>query len=83
MYELNKLRLEKEDIEKESKKNNSLDWINKFKKIGIITEVDRNIVDEFIENIYVYENKNIDIKLRFKEQYEDLIKYLKNEKNMI
>lgn len=30
MYELNKLRLEKEDIEKESKKNNSLDWINKF-----------------------------------------------------
>lgn len=83
MYELNKLRLEKEAIEKEKKKNDSLDWINKFKKAGTITEINRNVVDEFIENIYIHEDKNIEIKLRFKNQYEDLLKCLKNQNIMI
>lgn len=83
MYELNKLRLEKEAIEKEKNKNNSLDWINKFKKAGTITEINRNVVDEFIENIYIHEDKNIEIKLRFKNQYEDLLKCLKNQNIMI
>lgn len=83
MYELNKLRLEKEAIEKEKNKNDSLDWINKFKKAGTIAEINRNVVDEFIENIYIHEDKNIEIKLRFKNQYEDLLKCLKNQNIMI
>ena len=40
-------------------------------------------VDEFIENIYIHEDKNIEIKLRFKNQYEDLLKCLKNQNIMI
>lgn len=83
MYELNKLRLEKETKWKEKNKNDSLDWINNFKNTGTITEINRNVVDEFIENIYINEDKKIEIKLRFKNQYEDLLKCLKNQNIMI
>lgn len=83
MYELNKLRLEKEEIEKEKGRGDSLDWINVFKKTGTISEINRNVVNEFIENIFVHEDKNIEIDLRFKVQYEDLAKYLKSQNSMI
>ena len=44
-------------------KINSYDfeWINKFKKTGIIESVDRNIVDSFIKNIFVDNEKGVDI----------------------
>ena len=46
-------------------------------------EIDRNIVEQFIENIYVNNDKTVEIRLKYKDQYEDAIMYLKNQKNMI
>ena len=48
-----------------------------------INEIDRNIVEQFIENIYVNNDKTVEIRLKYKDQYEDAIMYLKNQKNMI
>lgn len=77
-----------EDIEKEKIENNKnqkidLDWINKIKAVGKIDELNKFIVNEFIDNIYVTENRNIKIDFKFDDQYEDLIKYLKSQKIMI
>ena len=83
MYELNNLRLEKEEIEKTKKHSNNLDWLDNFKKNQNISEINRNIVDEFIKDIYIHEDKKIEIKFRYKDQYEELLKYLKNQNNMV
>ena len=83
MYELNNLRLEKEEIEKTKKHSNNLDWLDNFKKNQNFSEINRNIVDEFIKDIYIYENKKIEIKFRYKDQYEELLKYLKNQNSMV
>lgn len=53
MYELNNLRLEKEEIEKTKKHSNNLNWLDNFKKNQNISEINRNIVDEFIKDIYL------------------------------
>lgn len=83
MYELNNLRLEKEEIEKTKKNSNNLNWLDNFKKNQNISEINRNIVDEFIKDIYIYENKKIEIKFRYKDQYEELLKYQKNQNSMV
>lgn len=83
MYELNNLRLEKEEIEKTKKHSNNLNWLDNFKKNQNISEINRNIVDEFIKDIYIHEDKKIEIKFRYKDQYEKLLKYLKNQNNMV
>ncbi len=61
----------------------NLEWINKFKKIGGIEQLDRNIVDSFIENIYVGNDKDVEIVFRFKDQYKVALEYLKNQKNVL
>ena len=83
LYELNNLKLEKEKIENNKNKKIDLDWINKIKNIGKINDLNKFIVNEFIDNIYVTEDRNIKIDFKFDDQYEDLIKYLKSQKIMI
>ena len=83
VFELNNLKLEKENLTKSKISTNKLDWLNKVKKIGKISEIDRNIIDEFISNIYVNEDRSVKIVFRFKEEYEDALKYLKNQNCMV
>lgn len=83
LYELNNLKLEKEKIENNKNKKIDLDWINKIKNIGKINDLNKFIVNEFIDNIYITEDRNIKIDFKFDDQYEDLIKYLKSQKIMI
>ena len=40
-------------------------------------------MDSFISNIYVNDDKSIDIDFRYNEQYKIALEYLKNSKNMI
>lgn len=77
MYELNNLRIEKEEIENKKTYSNNLDWLNRFKKLGYIDEINRNVANAFISNVYVYEDKNIEIQFRYKDQFEELANYLK------
>ncbi|MBO4246077.1 MAG: recombinase family protein [Bacilli bacterium] len=83
LFELNKLNIEKEDLNNNINNSYNLDWINEFKKTGQVENIDRNIINSFIENIFVGDNKEIEIKFRYKDQYEDALRYLKNQNNMI
>lgn len=83
LYEINKLNLEKENLSKSKINSYNLDWINKFKNIGKLEEIDRNIVDSFIENIYVNDDKTVEILFRYKEQYKFALEYLKSQSNML
>lgn len=83
LYEVNRLRLEKEELEKSKLTFNNLKWINTFKKIGKFELIDRNIVDEFVENIYVNDDRSIKINFKYQEQYEDAIKSLQKRNSMI
>ena len=49
------------------------DWIKQFKKYKNITELDRDILATFIENIFVSEDKKIEIKFKFSEQTSALV----------
>ena len=57
----------------------NLEWMKQLKKTGVIKEVDRNIVDSFIDNIYVNNDKSVNINLKFKSEYENTLRYLKNK----
>lgn len=83
LYEINKLNMEKENLKINKINSYNLDWLEHFKKIEKITKLDRNIIDSFIENIYVDDNKGIEILFRYKDQYKEAINYLKNTKDMI
>ena len=82
LYELNKLQIEKDNIVNSKVKTKDLNWLEKFKATNKINEIDRNIVEQFIENIYVNNDKTVEIRLKYKDQYEDAIMYLKNQKNV-
>ena len=77
------LNIELEDLSKEKINSYNLEWIEKFKNIKKLEKVDRNVVDSFISNIYVNDDKSIDIDFRYNEQYKIALEYLKNSKNMI
>lgn len=83
LYEINKLNMEKENLKRTRINSYNLDWLNKFRKLQKFDSIDRNIVDIFIENIFVDNNKNLDVKFRFNNQYKIAIEYLKNQKNML
>ena len=47
-------------------------WIQKLLENGKITELDRVTVEEFIEKIYVYEDKHIEIVYKFSDEFDHL-----------
>ena len=83
LMEKNSLNLEKEELNKAKINSYNLNWINNFKKREHIETIDRNIVDSLIENIFVNDDKTIEIHFKFKNQYEDALGYLKMQDNVI
>ena len=45
-----------------------------------ITVLNRNIINEFIENIYVDENKNVTIEFKCQDEYNQLLNYINDKK---
>ena len=78
LYQLNQLRIEKEEIDNNFFQTSNLDWINRFKKIKKLDALNRTIVSEFIKNIFIDENSNVEIEFRYKDQFDDAIRYLKS-----
>ncbi len=60
-----------------------MDWLNDLKIYEQINVITKCIVDEFIQNIYICEDKSIKIEFKYGERYNDASSYLKLEKNMI
>src|SRR5699024_4534495 len=83
LYEINKLNMEKENLEISKINSYNLDWINNFKKMGRIKTIDRNIVDSFIKDIFVNNEKGVDIIFRYKDEYENAERYLKSKNNVV
>lgn len=83
LFELNQLNIEMEELDNKNKIYN-LDWLENFKKYKQLTLIDRNIVNSFTKNIFVGNDKHVEICFRYKDQYEDVLNYLKkNNNNMI
>lgn len=53
------------------------------KQLEQVDEIKRNLLDEFVENIYVKEEKNIIIEFKFKNEFEDIINFLKSEQKLL
>lgn len=75
VYELNNLKLEKEEIETSNLNSNKIKWIKHFKKTNKISEINRSIISAFVDNIYVNNDRTIEIHFRFKEQYEETLMF--------
>ena len=76
LYELNRLRLEREKLNKNENNDIDLKWINDLKNNGKIEKLDRKIISNFINKIYVSDDGSIDIMLKYDSQYENAIKAL-------
>lgn len=77
------IKIEKEKIESSKFTQNNLDWIKKFKHQKKFTDINRSIINEFIDNIYVGDKDEVEISFLHKDQYEDALKYLKSKNNMV
>lgn len=71
------------DYAKSNKSNKNIDWIKKVKSLEQVDEIKRNILDEFVEKIYVKEEKNIIIEFKFKDEFEDIINFIKCEQKLL
>lgn len=74
LFNLNKLRIEQEEICNNDKLD--LEWFNKFKKYKKVESITRDILDSLIEKILIYEDGNIMIIFNFQNKYDELIRYL-------
>ena len=78
MFELNKVLLNKEEIQNSNSSKENIDRIKKIKELGKFNSIDRTILNELINTIYISENQNIEVVFKYKNLYEDALRYLKS-----
>lgn len=76
LFELNKILIEKEKIKSSNFSNENIDRINRIKKLGKFDYIDRNILQELIDVIYIHENLKVEVVFKYKNLYEDALRYL-------
>ena len=54
------------------------EWIKNFKSYKNVTKLSKDIIENLIDKIIVYKNKDIIVNFRFADLYQDTIKYLKD-----
>ena len=75
LYFLNSLRIELEE-NNTSTNDIDIDWIEKFKKAKNLELLNRQIIDDFIDNILIDSNGGIKIMFKYKNEYDDALKFL-------
>lgn len=58
--------------------SNNLERIKEISKIGKIDFIDRNIINELIDSIIISEGNGVEIVFKYKNLYEDALRYLNN-----
>ncbi|MCI8460647.1 MAG: hypothetical protein HFE81_04550, partial [Bacilli bacterium] len=53
LYELNKANIEIAEINKSKISDFDFNWLKNIRKIGQLDKIDKNIIDEFIDVIWV------------------------------
>ena len=76
MFELNKILMEKEDLNNNNSSKETIDRINRIKKLGKLDYIDRKVLSELVDVIYVHENKNIEVVFKYKDIYKDALRFL-------
>lgn len=71
-----------EELENYTEKEEKNEWVENFLRYKNIKELSRQVVDELIDEIYVYENGRIQIKFRYEEEYKEAMKYVRKMKTM-
>lgn len=74
------LREEMDKYQKQINSNNS--WIQDLKKKSNITELNRDIITELIDCIYVHEGGDITIKFKFADELERVLQYIKENEDV-
>ena len=54
-------------------------WISQFKAYKNITDITRNVVVNLIERIVVYENKEIEVVFRHRDQFSDIMEFIEHQ----
>ena len=70
LEELNNNKYIKETIERRKK----------IKEIGKLDFIDRNILNELVDVIYITEDEGVEVIFKYKNLYEDSLRYLKSYK---
>ena len=62
---------------KEIRKNDY--WIGHFKRNRRIKKITKEVLHELVENIFVYENGQVEVVFKYTNEYMNLIKYLEDK----
>ena len=71
---------EKEKYKEQVQSENS--WIEIFKKNRNIIKLDKKVIDELIDCIYVHEGGDLSITYRFNSEYENALNYIKENEEL-
>ena len=79
LYKLNKCILEKKELLSKQGKVKTINWISKLEKMKYIDSLDKTLIINLINNIYVDDNKNIEIEFKFNDCFLEVNELLKNQ----
>ena len=68
----------KEELNNNNASIENIDRNNKIKRIGQLDCIDRNILNELVDVIYVTESRCLEVVFKYKNLYEYAMKYLKS-----
>lgn len=54
-------------------------WIGHFKRNRRIKKITKEVLHELVENIFVYENGQVEVTFKYKDEFMNLIKYLEEK----
>ena len=54
-------------------------WINHYKRNKKIKKITKKVLDELIENIYIFENNKVEVKFKYFDEYINLLNYYERE----
>ena len=63
--------------------SNQQSWLAQFRKYANIKELDRKVITNLIEKIYVFENEEIEVVFRQKDQLYHLLEFIENHKSSV
>lgn len=52
--------------------------MKKIKRLGKLDYIDRNILNELVDVIYISEGGGVEVMFKYKNLYEDALRYLKS-----
>ena len=79
--EIQALEAQKKDISKKIKSNNQ--YIQKFLKYKDFKILNRQVIMDLIECIYIHKSGEISVKFQSKDQHDRIVEYIKNNKNLV